>query len=196
MANSGADLNGRITYLGNFQYQVELFFEGQWQNFAVHFDGIYNTGWGDNPGPAWDGGNIWYDPAPKGEEFWTILFQRAYHDLLVKIPGKQLTQDYALALKSLTGDSVDSNDWDPESLAWLIDQGKAVIAGDADDEDKTIPNHCYAVLDVYNNGQEWWVVLYNPWGKDNEEGGDGVIYMTWDDFYGNKFDFDVLYFTC
>jgi Ca2+-binding RTX toxin-like protein len=195
-AMQGIDLEGRITYLGNYIYNVQLFNAdtGQAYNQQVAFDGSFSI----IDGGHWD---PW--PAAGGEEFWTVLYQRAYLKMSDTLGFNFKDPDYAMY--ALTDRSVVNGDWDdPAGLQAALNAGKVVTAGDADQTSVVYASHSYTVLEVFQSGGTWWIKLRNPWGKDvnvediqngtavpSGSNDDGIIIMTWDQFV-NVNDFDRL----
>lgn len=186
-ALQGIDLAGRITYLGHFQYNVQLFDEDSESvyNQVVAFDGsiIMDGAKRIDPGSATEG------------EFWTILDQRAYLTMMANVADDYTERENALYL--VTGRDVFIGDWDdPTFVKSALDAGMVVTACDADDTNVVYAHHSYTVMDVYLVGDVWCIKLRNPWGYDVKPGdtwsgdpNDGIIAMTWEDFQGvNDFD--------
>jgi hypothetical protein len=100
------------------------------------------------------------------EEFWTILYQRAY---LAMTKAADLTyNDEEAATFAVTGRSVTTGDWaDAIVLKNALAAGKVVTAGQADDTYKIYSDHSYTVMDVWKDSiGKWWIKLRNPWGND------------------------------
>jgi Ca2+-binding RTX toxin-like protein len=193
-AAQGMDLASRISYLGNFTYNVKLYnVETQAiDNREVVFNGfIYTKPDGTRIDP-WQA-----DP----EEFWTILYQRAYVQM-ANYADLDFT-DPDDAMYAVTGRSVDTGDWsDPTVVKNALADDKVVTAGNADDTYKVYAHHSYTVLDVYQQSGTWYIKLRNPWGKDVKSSdladgshvaygsnNDGIIVLTWSSFQGYH-DFD------
>jgi Ca2+-binding RTX toxin-like protein len=192
-AKQGINLAGRITYLGNYVYQVHLF---NADTEAACYEPVTFDG-----GILMDG-TTRLDPASAAEgEFWTILYQRAYLQMTCAMGVDFRDPDYAMY--ALTGRDVHSGGpVFPVMEAVALAAGRVVIAWGADDTDQVYSDHAYTVLAVYQQNGTWYIQLRNPWGadvnwKDLNDGthvasgsnADGVILMTWADFAGRN-DFD------
>lgn len=197
------NLAGRISYLGNFTYRVTLYnpVSGLADYRDVTFDGrlrVLNAATLD-PIPA--------DETGSSREFWTVLYQRAYlemmHDLNLNF------KDADNAMYVLTGREV----WEPLKVQLQEDPnivrnalllGCVVTAGSADQTQLTVEHHSYTVLSVEQSNGVWFVTLRNPWGNDVTnvpnlpwlvpqvpygDPNDGIIIVSWDDFLG-YYDFD------
>jgi Ca2+-binding RTX toxin-like protein len=210
-ALQGIDLAGRITYLGNYTYNVQLFNadNGQTYNQQVQFDGTFSYVDGNGQvvssyGP-WSSSYAFWDPVPQGggEEFWTVLYQRAYLAMSKPWNLDFNFKDPDYAMYALTGRGVVDGDWDnPAGLQAALIAGKVVTAGDADETATVYDSHSYTVMEVFANGGTWWIKLRNPWGVDvkgedlqngtkmpSGSNDDGIIVMTWDQFVSaNDFD--------
>jgi hypothetical protein len=181
-ASVGMDLASRITYLGNFTFQVQLF---NWDTEEVHYENVF-----------FDGTVITGDPASIGGEYWTVLYQRAYLQMMARMSENFRDPDYAMF--ALTGREVEDGN-SPTDIAEALYYGRIVTAGDADDGGPVYDAHAYTVLDAYYQNDEWFVRLRNPWGRDVKDAdhipygdpNDGIIEMTWDAFW-DDYDFDRL----
>src|SRR5262245_7882386 len=185
----GADLAGRITYLGGYQYQVKLYnadTEAAWYE-PVTFDGTIQMDGDKRLDPDWD----------EEGEFWTILYQRAYLQMTDAIGASYTDPDYAMY--AVTGRSVETHNpgipfVQPAAVAAALAAGLVVTAGNADQTDVVFDYHSYTVLGVYQESGTWYIKLRNPWGYDGGsvtwgDPNDGILVMTWDDFVGyNDFD--------
>jgi Ca2+-binding RTX toxin-like protein len=197
-AAAGIDLASRISYLGNYTYEVMLYNPGteQAEYRQVTFDGTLQTYTLDLFGLPPQTGQIDPSPAPDQEgESWTLLFQRAYLQMTSAL-GEAISllavdfTDAQIAMYALTGRSVsiaDGDYGDAGSVRAALQAGQVVIAGNHGGETSLIANdHAYTVLQVYSLGGYWWVTLRNPWGVDGGSGygdtGDGIIGMSWADF--------------
>jgi Ca2+-binding RTX toxin-like protein len=196
------DLASRISYLGNFTYRVTLFNpeSGIPVTQDVTFDGTLRT---------LDGGKTILDPIPASSEFWTVLYQRAYLQLMHSLDENFKSADnalYALTGREVVGDSF-FEPLDPQNVKDALIADKVVIACGADQTQLTADKHCYTVLHVGQTDGVWTVMLRNPWGVDVQEipeetlllpnvpygdPNDGIIIMTWDDFVG-YYDFSYVY---
>jgi Ca2+-binding RTX toxin-like protein len=181
-ASVGMDLESRITYLGNFTFQVQLF---NWDTEDVHYENV-----------TFDGTLIDGDPVSMGGEYWTVLYQRAYLQMMTRNSENFRHPEYALY--ALTGREVEDGD-SPSEIAEALYYGRIVVAGAADDGGPVYEKHAYTVLDAYYQNDEWFVRLRNPWGRDvkdpahtpSGDPNDGIIEMTWDQFW-DEYDFDRL----
>lgn len=172
----GFDLNGRITYLGNYLYNVKLFdvTAGGWVDVVVEFDGALALD---------DDGNL-VDTAPEDtadgvSEYWVLLFQRAYSQHFFGIDpadGEQMAQlsgetFHHRAITAVTGWSVSQVDWWVPGLYLKTDQMLFNELADAIDNDEVITvggtGHAYYVKSVFSSGGQLKVTLYNPWGNDS-----------------------------
>jgi hypothetical protein len=186
--NQGMDLSQRITYLGNFHYQVSLFDRHSgWTTRNVVFNGKMVR----------DGSGRIVDPRVENEgEFWTVLMQRAYLKLMGFNPmrGSVVANNFPgdlieRALTTVTGKSA----WlgytgltTPDTLAGMLARGDAMTAGSRlSSAGLVVGNHAYMVDAVFQEGGEWKVRLYNPWGFDGyvtQGDDDGLITITWSAF--------------
>jgi hypothetical protein len=197
------NLAGRISYLGNFTYRVTLYnpVSGIADYEDVTFDGRLRILNGDTIDPI---------PAPESgpsREFWTVLYQRAYLQMMHTLNENYKDADNAMYV--LTGREV----WEP--MKWQLEDdpnivrnalllGRVVTAGSADQTQTFTDRHSYTVLDVDQVDGVWFVTLRNPWGVDvknvpdfpwlvpNVPWGnpdDGIIMVSWTDFLGD-YDFD------
>ena len=148
-ASVGMDLASRITYLGNFTFQVQLF---NWDTEDVHYENV-----------TFDGTVIAGDPASIGGEYWTVLYQRAYLQMMARISENFRQPEYAMF--ALTGRGVEDGD-SPSDIAEALYHGRIVTAEAADDGGPVYEKHAYTVLDAYYQNDEWFVRLRNPWGRD------------------------------
>jgi hypothetical protein len=181
-ASVGMDLASRVTYLGNFTFQVQLF---NWDTEDVHYENV-----------TFDGTLITGDPASVGGEYWTVLYQRAYLQMMARNSENFRQPEYALY--AVTGREVEDGD-SPSDIAEALYYGRIVVAGNADDGGPVYEKHAYTVLDAYYQNDEWFVRLRNPWGRDVKDAdhtpsgdpNDGIIEMSWDQFW-DEYDFDRL----
>ncbi len=154
-------------------------------------------------------------PAAPGE-FWTVLMQRARLQALGLNPTKEYTRAEWDAASLKTGGRLYSigealyhftgsyptykeiSAANPQALQSALQRGDYLIAqsriGSGVSGDGIVRNHAYAVLGVYQEGGVWKVKLYNPWGRDRENGttldkldksppaDDGVITLSWQQF--------------
>jgi hypothetical protein len=181
-ASAGIDLASRINYLGNFTYQVLLF---DWDAEDVHYENV-----------TFNGTLAAEDPASVGGDFWTVLYQRAFLQMMAGLDEDYHDPDYAMF--ALTGREVEDGD-SASDIAEALYNGQIVTAGQADDGGLVYDDHSYSVLDVYYQNDEWFVRLRNPWGRDVKDAAhtafgnpnDGIIEMSWDQFW-DECDFDRL----
>jgi Ca2+-binding RTX toxin-like protein len=187
VARSGAfSLANRIRYLGNRDYGVTLFDGTEWTEQTVHFDGTYDT-------------DVDPESAQRGE-YWTILFQRAYLQMLgwplntaalIGLVGE------SKALNALTGEDSTSmafpnsvNSFNSIEAALRASPRRNVVVATFPDElldsPRLVGNHVYTVVDVGRDllGRPGWIKIRNPWGIDDLNGGtdgvnDGFITMPW-----------------
>jgi hypothetical protein len=175
----GLNLASRISYLGNFQYNVPLFNGRVWTNQVVTFDGSTNK----------------YDPQPATEgESWVILYQRAYIQML----GNDGSGWPNTALTALTGRATTSLNYAPRDAEFYtveaaLRQGRFVVTATYPNNPNQSPllvnQHAYTVVSVSRNaaGQPGSVVVRNPWGYDGGRqvvgnAGDGYVTLTWAQF--------------
>jgi hypothetical protein len=96
----------------------------------------------------------------------------------------------ARTMKNVLGvdTSTEGMPWFAEDLKGKLDNGQVVTAGGT--------GHRYAVLEVFQEGSEWKVKLFNPRAYDGthndmpieEVGADnGVFYMTWSNFTNSEY---------
>jgi hypothetical protein len=188
-----------IRYQGNGAYEVKL--RGNASTQKVKFDGWTNSS----------------DPVMTNGEFWTILEQRARLQSLGIDPATpRSTSDWNAAnlktngrlysigeaLYAFTG-RVSTynyiNSATPQALRDSLGRGDYLVAqsrsASGTSSDGIIGNHAYAILAVYYDAGVWKVRLYNPWGKDRDNGGtidsldrskpaanDGFITLSWSQF--------------
>jgi hypothetical protein len=177
--NSGANLAGRITYLGNNTFNVPLYNPqvnqyyqvtgfGPVLNVQVYFDGSTN--------PAVD-----LAVPPDGHP-WAVLYQRAYNQVFGQSPTGGSA---AFALMTLTGQanySIPGANWafgaktpssaaDYNEIVNALNQGKPIVADTKgggnyvlDPSTGLIGYHSYAVV----GADSGYVTLYNPWGVDTD----------------------------
>jgi hypothetical protein len=187
-AYQGIDLAGRISYLGNYWYNVDLYnpAAGKVYHQNVQYNGTIDYGGGKRRDPA----------SADEDEYWTILYQRAYLKMTHTLGVNFTNEDYALS--AVTHRAVYNGDWDdPAFVRSQINAGRVVVAGQADDTDQVHDDHAYTVMNVYQSNGTWRIILRNPWGHDVKDAqhdptgnpDDGLIDMTWSDFQG-KNDFD------
>jgi len=187
-AFQGIDLASRISYLGNYWYNVDLYNPAAGKVYHQHVQ--YN-------GTISMNGSKRLDPASADEdEYWTILYQRAYIRMTSNLGVNFKSPDYGVS--AVTQRAVYSGDWDdPAFVRSQINAGRVVIAYQASDTDQVYDDHAYTVMNVYQSNGTWRIILRNPWGKDVKDDqhvptgipNDGLIDMTWSDFQG-KNDFD------
>ena len=180
-ADRGDNLADRITYSGNFIYQVTLYDSNSgWQSIEVFFDGNIVT----LDGETLDAWPEQVEISTSVNEFWPLLFQRAYTsyfrgvDALDAVAVANLNGDTLRhGLEVVTGQAIERVVFDTslidlfpdvyldaygEALATLHSVGSAISIG--------TENHAYSVLNTYKNAfGEWRVVLYNPWGEDDTD---------------------------
>jgi hypothetical protein len=208
-ANQGFDFNQRIRYLGGNSYEVKL--GGSLPAQKVTYDG-----WTTEQDTV-SGAN---------GEFWTVLMQRARLQVLGIDPGKQYSRTEWNALNAARGGMLYSirealyqftgsvasytaigGVANPQALQTALANGSYLIVQSHDTgsyatTDGIIINHAYAVTKVYQEAGVWKVRLYNPWGRDRENGktvdgsgpavDDGFITLTWQQFI-NPVNFKGLY---
>ena len=172
----GFDLNGRITYLGDFLYNVKLYdaTQGGWVDVVVEFDGTIAR---DDSGNTVDA--MPEDFANGVGEYWALLFQRAYSqhfygvdptdgEQVKQIPGEAMHHG---AITSITGWNVSQVDWWAPGVGyWKTDQTLYNELSQAIDDGEIITvggtGHAYYVKSVFSSGGQLKVTLYNPWGND------------------------------
>lgn len=210
-AEAGVDLGERITYLGGNSFRVQVYANWMWGLFhrpryeIVTFDGT----WYDHDAQPARQRDEWNSPtgAPTGD-FWATLFQRA----VLQQEGdnwrdprsiEQWATSEAKAHSVILGDrnwhTIDANNKKlPSELRNALQAGEVVTAGtrsfgtDSNGEEIIEQNgiislHAYAVLDVYQDGNQWRIMLYNPWGWDAQSDAvdgydDGIIDIDWGTF--------------
>jgi hypothetical protein len=191
-AKQGIPLASRISYLGNYNYNVQLFkADGSAYNQQVYFDGSI----------SYPDGKRWDPWTTNSSEYWTILYQRAYIKMTTNLDVDFKDPDNAMA--AVTGRSVNSDDFSAAQVESALAAGKVVTAGDANDTNKVYSGHSYTVMDVYKSSTgKWMITLRNPWHADvnysDIDAGthvaygtndDGIIKMSWNSFVGyNDFD--------
>lgn len=181
----GSDfLLDKITYLGNYEYEVRLFdTSGNLKPQTVDFDGeLY----------AWE-------PNIDAEgESWVILFQRAYlqskgldYTVQAQATGNaagENTLTMGQPLTMLTGRTstlynTGNRSVTPSAIANALRQGKRVLVGTKSAgqvKEQLVNNHAYTVIGE-NLSFDWrtrtWkgtVTLRNPWGVDGGQSTDSV----------------------
>ena len=187
-----------IQYLGSNAYNIKLY--GSLQSQRVAYDG-WTT---DNDPVVNDSG-----------EFWMVLEQRARLQALGVDTNTTTTSTAWANANNATGGKLfsigeaiygytgynstysDIKYANPQTLQSALTRGDAVIAqsravAGSVSADGIIGNHAYSVLGVYQESGVWKVKLYNPWGKDRDNGAtldntgaavnDGFITLTWSQF--------------
>ncbi len=178
-ANQGVDLQSRIIYLGDFNYRVSLYdTNAGWVDVEVPFNGMMVRGPKGTDDPA----SNQTDPVTSVDEFWTIVYQRAY---LQHFEGINILDGNAVeafrgestntrALAAVTGSATDEFHLDSNAYAWLgsdylnsIGTALAIAKSSGSVMNVAFEKHAYSVMNVYQNGYgEWRVTIYNPWGTD------------------------------
>ncbi len=195
----GYDFSSRIHYLGNNQYQVQLYGA---PTQIVTFNGYYN--------------NTDIAVAAGSTSFWPILMLRARLQALGISPAVNYTNAqwdsinqglagrlYSVndALTMFTGKATLTtpvSQANPQALQASLAAGHLVVASSVYQSvvtaDGIIGNHCYAVVSVFYQNGMWKVRLYNPWGMDSTNGrtldslagtppsNDGFITLSWGQF--------------
>src|SRR5262249_36604780 len=92
------NLAGRITYLGHYNYAVKLYNPDseQMTDLLVTFDGT----------KVLDGDGYVFDPGTPSNEFWVLLYQRAYLTMMSVLDLNFKDPDYAMY--ALTGREVNT----------------------------------------------------------------------------------------
>jgi Ca2+-binding RTX toxin-like protein len=184
----GHNFANNIRYLGNNLYLVKL--DGNLPAQTVYFDGWTTS----------------YEPLVRGNEFWTVLMQRARLQALGLDPTKEYTLAQWDAWNQKTGGRLYSisealfdytgsastyhaiDDANPQALQTALARGDYLVAQSRAtsgiSSDGVVGNHAYAVLAVYLEAGVWKVRLYNPWGADRDPSAasDGIITLTWQQF--------------
>ena len=199
-ADKGIDLTSRITYLGDYKYQVSLFDQAcdKWVKVDVKFDGSIVRHYGLSMDPYSAETNRTTDC----QESWTILYQRAYVKHFVKIDpldgavmatSKKLGEpNGARALAAITGWESDGGAFEAtaKDLKEALDDGHIMTAMGVAEGKKE--GHAYALTKVFQGEDgKWMVKLYNPWGQDTthdsipyekDTNNNGYITMKYKDF--------------
>jgi hypothetical protein len=198
-AAQGTNLASRISYLGGTQYSVQLYNPSTLAptKVTVSFDGTWHSG-------PWNGtlsSEMANDPmeAVSGE-FWTILYQRAYLQLMSNLyPGTQQYANPQNATAAVTGRTSGSlvnsgsgfGTADLQAMAQALSLGHVVVAGTGPAATAVDPMlktaHAYTVISVFTSGSTTYVRLRNPWGVDGLQASrdgadDGYITLTWASF--------------
>jgi hypothetical protein len=194
----GIDLTSRISYLGNYEYNVMLYNPafGYFMPHKVKFDGTMLIRSSDNK--VVDPVSV--NSSDRGaSEFWTVLYQRAY---LKYFQNRDITSvdsvmsftsdsDPSRTMKIVLGKATSTElmPWFAEDLKGKLDNGQVVNAGGT--------GHRYAVLEVYKNSDgKWMVRLYNPRAYDGTHNdmpieavgsSDGKFNMTWSNFTNSEY---------
>lgn len=210
-AHAGVSFNDRITYLGQNNYQVKLY--SSWLFGLVHrtryevvtFDGT----WYDHDAQPTVLRNEYDEPSgqPNGE-FWTTLMQRAVlqqegvnwkNARSVEQWGWTEAKAHSALLGQRSWRSIRADDAAlPSQLRDALRDGAILTAGTPSwgydesgaemiEKNGIVGRHAYAILDVYQWGGNWRVVLYNPWGWDSTQPpldgqDDGMIDLSWNQF--------------
>jgi RTX calcium-binding nonapeptide repeat (4 copies)/Calpain family cysteine protease len=185
LAGQGYDFRQWISYdgvneAGAPEYSVAFWNGTDWIWQSVEFDGTLFSS----------------DTAPAAEgESWVVLMNRAW----AAFRGDEGTAFPHEALLALTGQEANHAEyWDAmmgdaelDVIRQTLDQGGLIIAGTGPDEylatDILISNHAYTVLQVFEWDGEIWMQMRNPMGVDggaitSGNIGDGIVYVTWDEF--------------
>lgn len=183
LALRGVDLAGRIRYLGDFMYQVEIFDKkGKPAPQKVRFAGTGNS---NDPNPAAPG------------EFWTILFRRAFLKAYRAIddglnPGVAVTTLTGRPSTFLKWAKDSSNDKVFDQMELDIRERRNVVTGTHMKgffDLSLIAGHAYTVVGVQRDtaGKPGWVLVRNPWGYDGGSAtyanpNDGLVKVSWEVF--------------
>src|SRR5262249_5503819 len=141
----GINLAGRITYLGNYTYDVQIFNADSKQMIdqAVTFDGTLTS---DDPGTLVEG------------EFWTVLFQRAYLAMMSNLNKSYTDPNYAMsAISGRAVQTFEPGSDDAPSAQAALAAGFLITAGDANETTSTYAHHSYTVMKVYQNNGVWFI---------------------------------------
>jgi hypothetical protein len=176
----------KISYLGNYVYNVKVYEGARAVYEKVTFDGT----WSDNdPTPAVDsnGYNL--------PEFWTILMQRARMEHFYGVNwSTNMTQadwdrassrgggtlyDPATAIKQMHGwaaSNFSTTAVSAQRLANTLAANKMVVAATPPGNRNAalVNNHAYTVVNCYMSSGVWYVRVYNPWGFDGGSTVDGA----------------------
>jgi Ca2+-binding RTX toxin-like protein len=203
-ANQGFDLAGGITYLGNNQYSVRLYRNGQLDPETVYFDGTWNS---NDAQPTRERASNGRAAGAMVGEFWTLLYQRAYLQRYITN-----WENPNPATWNRQGDS----GWSINSEPLRVFTGRSDTTGTiaADEPTSTAQamrdrlaagdmmiahhvHHLYAVLGVSkDNAGNWKVTVYNPYAIDDadfdkidgsEVKNDGLMVLSWTEF-AKQFD--------
>jgi hypothetical protein len=208
--NAGEGVRGNISYLGNNTYRVEL--HDRWlfglMHTSMHEDVEFDGTWYDHDAQPTQARSEDGSPTgPLAGDFWTTLYQRAVlqaegHDWRDARSLEEFGMAERTAHHRILGDAETSRVSDdpelPLEMREALRNGAIVTAGTRDfgrdvdgaeiiERDGIISLHAYAVMDVYDNGEEWRIRMYNPWGWDatgpaTDGRDDGFIDISWSVF--------------
>ncbi|MFM7151603.1 MAG: C2 family cysteine protease [Gemmataceae bacterium] len=194
-ARRGFNLESQIQYRGNFTYSVRLFDQitNRWTSRNVFFDGsMVRAG----------NGRI-VDPRVTAEdEFWTVLYQRAYvrfrgmdpmnGDQVSSFGGDELDNPLTMIVgkRAITRATAFSS---PALLQNKLNAGNALVTGSkwTATNPFVVGGHAYMVEDVVLRQGRWFVKLFNPWGFDGRRSqgpNDGFIVLDWATYRSNYED--------
>jgi hypothetical protein len=203
---SGFSFRDSLAYAGGTTYGVALFnpATNEWEGQAVQFDGTWTDL--DANVPRNSRGVVL-------PEFWPVLIARATllergvdlsntNPAYVEANYPAEASDILTRLTSWDAVDVDIADATPAMLRAEFYDGQAIVAStyDGEPEDMTpgiVPNHSYAVIDIIKSSGQWYIYLFNPWGRDFDPTtrstpaglDDGLIVLRWDDFVANFYGY-------
>ncbi|WP_437203446.1 C2 family cysteine protease [Planctomicrobium sp. SH664] len=193
----------KISYLGNNNYSVKLYDNGNAVYETVNFDGT----WSDNdPSPSMDSKGY------LNAEYWTILMQRARLERFYKIDwSTNMTEadwdransknggtlySVSTAMKQMHGgttNTVPASLTTGQVLADALKKKTMIVAGTSGSTKKEtnsvglVTGHAYTVVSATKDKKGAWTVkVYNPWGTDGgsikDTTNDGYVTLTLSQF--------------
>jgi hypothetical protein len=187
-AKVGINWASKITYVGNNQFDISMYSNGNRYYERVFFDGLWYDG---------DSQPINANGYRTGD-FWSLLGQRAFLESYgVDWSKPTSTWDDATTGWQVAGNAMERlHGWDSNytqianasasAMRTAILNNDMVVAASADNATSPITGwHGYTVLDVYKNTSGAWMVqLRNPWGTGGTSG-NGVLTISWSTFTAN-----------
>ncbi len=199
LVRQGHDFGRQISYLGNNQFGVTLYRNGNPIRVTVQ----YNGWWNDNDPKVMENGYT-------SSEYWPILLQRARLQMYGVDWSRGYTEQQFAAIHQATGNRLCSlqfglqdlcgrqaytygtNQINPNQLLNAFRNGFAItvgtVAGINEQVHRMVSTHAYAVMNIFQQNGRWMIQLHNPWGVDSSFGdrgdgrNDGFVTLQWSEY--------------